>query len=360
MTASETGRRNPDLQGFMKRHGLFAGLIGVHSLAAMTTARFLGLAYDNTLMQSLATLFGVMIPLFLMILCVRTLLLMAVFERPARPLDAFVGKIRGVLVDPERMIGGAFALFCLVVFFDSFTYFKTVIPHVQPFDWDVAFAEFDRLLHFGYHPYELLKPLLGTPEMTTFINGVYHFWLFLTYFVLFLVCFSVTDQRRRMTFLLAFVLTWAIGGNLLAMAFSSAGPVYYQGLGFGETFVPLMDMLNRFNEVSPVWALNVQDLLWEGYLRDDRLAGGISAMPSMHLASSTLLALCGFAYARWAGLLLSLFTFLILLGSVHLGWHYAVDGYAGIILAILCWKLAARLSRHQPANAQEKAVETTL
>lgn len=31
---------------------------------------------------------------------------------------------------------------------------------------------------------------------------------------------------------------------------------------------------------------------------------------------------------------------MILVGSVHLAWHYAVDGYAAIALALTCWRLA--------------------
>jgi divalent metal cation (Fe/Co/Zn/Cd) transporter len=36
-------------------------------------------------------------------------------------------------------------------------------------------------------------------------------------------------------------------------------------------------------------------------------------------------------------LLLSIFAAIILLGSVHLGWHYALDSYAAIIGAWLVW-----------------------
>jgi hypothetical protein len=28
---------------------------------------------------------------------------------------------------------------------------------------------------------------------------------------------------------------------------------------------------------------------------------------------------------------------MILLGSVHLGWHYAIDAYAGILIAAAAW-----------------------
>jgi membrane-associated phospholipid phosphatase len=30
---------------------------------------------------------------------------------------------------------------------------------------------------------------------------------------------------------------------------------------------------------------------------------------------------------------------------VHLGWHYAVDGYAGLALAAACWWLAGFVAR---------------
>jgi hypothetical protein len=39
------------------------------------------------------------------------------------------------------------------------------------------------------------------------------------------------------------------------------------------------------------------------------------------------------------------FLALMLLGSVHLGWHYAIDGYAGIAGTIVLWWGCGRLLR---------------
>jgi hypothetical protein len=42
--------------------------------------------------------------------------------------------------------------------------------------------------------------------------------------------------------------------------------------------------------------------------------------------------------SRLLSLAFAVFGVAILIGSVHLGWHYAVDGYAAIIGALaICW-----------------------
>ncbi|RUW80014.1 hypothetical protein EOA30_41185, partial [Mesorhizobium sp. M8A.F.Ca.ET.059.01.1.1] len=46
------------------------------------------------------------------------------------------------------------------------------------------------------------------------------------------------------------------------------------------------------------------------------------------------------------GTLMWIFAVLIMLGSVVLGWHYAIDGYAGALIALAIWKITgAALSR---------------
>ena len=218
-----------------------------------------------------------------------------------------------------------------------------IIPALNEFSWDPLFAEVDRSLIGGHDPYSLLLSVTGTPFMTSVINAAYHFWLFLVYFIILLACFAKHDRPSGDTMLLAIALTFILGGNLMATIFSSAGPVYYGRLGYGDDFAPLMRTLNEFAETSPVWALNVQDTLWNTHAASGPISG-ISAMPSMHMASSTLLACYGFRYARWAGWLLTGFAVVILIGSVQLAWHYAIDSYAGAMLAIILWCVASRIT----------------
>jgi hypothetical protein len=79
-------------------------------------------------------------------------------------------------------------------------------------------------------------------------------------------------------------------------------------------------------------------------------------MPSLHVASAVLLALaCGrlnrrLATAMWAN------AALIWLGSVHLAWHYAIDGVLGGAIALAAWKTAdVALAERLPTRASVAA-----
>jgi hypothetical protein len=136
-------------------------------------------------------------------------------------------------------------------------------------------------------------------------------------------------------------------GNGFATWLSSAGPCYY-GLVVGQPdpYAPLMEYLRWANTHFPVWALDVQQMLWSDYEAGALAVGrGISAMPSLHVATSTLVLLLAWRYGRWARWSAGLFVSLILIGSVHLAWHYAIDGYLSLVLTLLIWKIAGSVAR---------------
>ena len=70
-------------------------------------------------------------------------------------------------------------------------------------------------------------------------------------------------------------------------------------------------------------------------------------MPSVHLAMATIFALLAFNVRKWLGWIFVGYAALIQVGSVILGWHYGVDGYAGILLAILIWFTVARVLKRR-------------
>jgi len=41
------------------------------------------------------------------------------------------------------------------------------------------------------------------------------------------------------------------------------------------------------------------------------------------------------------------FLMCIIIGSVHLAWHYTVDAYAGIIIAFVIWKASGAILKWQ-------------
>jgi PAP2 superfamily protein len=134
---------------------------------------------------------------------------------------------------------------------------------------------------------------------------------------------------------------------VLGTIFSSVGPAFYGRL-LGETdpYLPLMTYLREMSQLVPLWAIDTQDALWQSYISGHGMIAGISAMPSMHVGSSVLLALVTFAAGnRRLGWCLAVFAGIIFLGSIHLAWHYAIDGYAGVAVALFGWHVAGRLVR---------------
>ena len=65
---------------------------------------------------------------------------------------------------------------------------------------------------------------------------------------------------------------------------------------------------------------------------------GISAMPSIHVGAAVLFAILGWRTNWILGFGFTVYALLIQFGSVHLGWHYAIDGYFSAILAFVLWK----------------------
>jgi hypothetical protein len=93
---------------------------------------------------------------------------------------------------------------------------------------------------------------------------------------------------------------------------------------------------------SHVWyALGIQDF---PSLYNKLSPNPVAAMPSLHAAYATLMLI--FIYKlfgrRW-GLLAALYPFLIFVGTVYMGEHYAIDELAGIIYALVGYGLVSWL-----------------
>jgi membrane-associated phospholipid phosphatase len=328
----------------LRSHLLLAGLIAIYVAIATTLSRNFDLPVETGKVGVIALHFAKMVPQMVFLVLFWRLLHLSYVEKASDRIGALRADIRGFFSDRDRMTGGLIASALMVLVLMSFAQLKSLIPMIQPFAWDVDFAELDRVLHFGTDPYRIVHAVLGWNLSISFFTGMYNIWLFMAYFTLFGTCFMHPKRPARLQFLIAFLLVWAVGGNLLATVFSSAGPVYYAKLGLGDTFAPLFDTLQAHAATGMISVIETQDLLWRFYTASNSI-NAISAFPSMHVASTTLMALLGFQIARWIGISLTIFAAIIMVGSVLLGWHYAVDGYVGALLAVVGWKLSGWLIR---------------
>ncbi|WP_050407061.1 phosphatase PAP2 family protein [Massilia sp. NR 4-1] len=330
-----------ELRPVLRHHAWLLLLVALHCGAALALYLRYPAHYRNA-MQVEAFFSTLLIgPLFA--LCAYCLYVM-VYERPARLLQHLRQNLRRYL-RRERVLHALPVLLAMPWFACAFTLVKAAVPLLQPYAWDVRLAQLDAALHGGVQPWVWLQPLLGHPVLTAVVNLGYHLWFFIMFATLYWLAFSTHRPRLRMQFLLSFVLSWILLGNVLAICFSSVGPCYYAlVLGDHEPYAGLLNYLHAADRQIPVLALDVQQLLWQDYRQQLGVSGlSISAMPSMHVASATLLALLGWRLNRQAGLALSAFALLIMIGSVHLGWHYAIDGYVGAAGAVLIWLIVGAL-----------------
>lgn len=223
---------------------------------------------------------------------------------------------------------------------------KIMLPIAQPFWADAPLADLDALV-FGTDPWRLTHALLGWA--TPLIDQVYVTWAPIKLATLLaLLCSPSSDLKSRcLLSYFAIVATGAIGQYIL----SSAGPVFYAHLELGQRYAELP---------IPPLVEAARSYLWADYLREEgNIASGISAFPSLHVATALWVALvvrCYFPRLQAVGWVWFAF---ILVGSVHLGWHYVSDSLAGCAAAVLLWRLVPSiLSWQRPRGRMPAAAGT--
>lgn len=259
-------------------------------------------------------------------------------------------------------IRGSLNYVAICVFLSAMTSFKSLIPEINPFSWDPALANFDSMLHGGFAPWEIIQPLVGAPMISHTIDMVYRLWFIIMMIAVVWFIFLSNDEKLRKQFMITYVTAWAINGTILALFFSSVGPAFFSNI-YPEVNSPyqgLMTYLNTTNASHPLFALEAQKMLWQLYGSAELGAGGgISSMPSMHVSIAFLIFLvCWRTNSIAAKVIGGVFVLLILVGSIHLGWHYAIDGYLSIITTVMIWKLSSYLlsvSDHQYNKVPNKS-----
>lgn len=261
-------------------------------------------------------------------------------RRPSRKESWRV--LLGHWMGSRRVVGTLVVLVTLPLMLNVMYGLRLSLTHFQPFHMDVAFMRIDAWLHGGHQPWEILQPFVGSPTVTRWIDFVYVYGWF-TGWWLGMIWQTVHGREPiRSQFLLTFALAWILLGTGMATAMSSAGPVYFGRVtNLADPFEPLMTYLGTVNTLFPLRAIAIQEKLWTSYTE----WGGVSAMPSMHLSIVTTVVLAGVYSHRWLATILIPFLIVILIGSVHLGWHYAIDSYVGIGATVLLWWASGHIIR---------------
>ena len=124
------------------------------------------------------------------------------------------------------------------------------------------------------------------------------------------------------------------------------GPVYYGRVVAGpDPYAPLLQYLAAVDARYGLYASELQRILWKGYVSPASAPfyEGISAMPSLHVALPVLFALLAWRTHRGLFWATTAFAVIIFIGSIHLGWHYALDGYVAALGAAVIWWASGKL-----------------
>lgn len=250
-----------------------------------------------------------------------------------RPLQQVASR----LARPLQLVALPAVLFPL--FLGAYTWAKCSIPFAVGYGWERTWADADKLL-LGSDAWELAHaamPAAAAYSWTFFYAVV---WGFVLVFSGALIA-AFASRRHAATYFTAMMLSWLIGGIGFAYAIPAAGPVFAHlvdpalGARFATLRADLVAMLGEDNLV-----LLSQRYLAAGMKVKVALkGGGVSAMPSMHIATATVLVMAAWR-TRWVWPAIA-FLALTFFGSVYLGYHYAVDAPVASVIAIGCW-FAAR------------------
>lgn len=225
------------------------------------------------------------------------------------------------------------------VFTTGYTVAKSAIPLLVGYQWDGLWADLDHGL-FGQDPWRLTHAAIG-PAGTLLLGKAYSFLWGAGFALILPGMIFFARPANAIRAYSAMMITWFCGGVVGAAALSSAGPIFAELVDplLADRFAPLRHSLAALAPANDV-ILVTQDYLRQMHGIPLAVKGaGISAMPSMHLATAALFVFMARGTV-WRVPAIA-FWLVIWVGSVHFGYHYAVDGIVGALIASMAWKLTA-------------------
>ena len=227
--------------------------------------------------------------------------------------------------------------------FYAYGWIKLAMPIVHPVLFDQELWDLDQLLFLGMAPTVFFLDVLGNPLFLKAIDWSYANIFLASTIVASAYFLSDPSRRIRVAFSNGNSLLW-LAGVWLYMLFPSLGPAYR----FPEIWLAHGQVLGRTQYLQGVLMRNYQSVLNAARGADHgpiHLLMGIAAFPSLHVGFQMYV----FLWMRrlWTSgeVLFGIFAAAIFLGSMITGWHYLVDGLAGVVLALVCWWIFWRRAR---------------
>lgn len=234
-------------------------------------------------------------------------------------------------------IGSAlYAAAATIVLQCGFSILKSSIPFIVPFWADPYLETADEWL-LGQQAWRLLDVTL--PGWTAGALHVIYLvvWTVLAFATPTVIALTDEDRPRVGRAILLYLFCWIFLGNILATIFASVGPVFHDAVYGGDRYADLATALGHPDRLGDMVAATQAYLLGAYQSRSMAFGSGISAFPSIHVAIATMVAL--YAIERFpalmpVGVAYVLVTFFL---SIWTGYHYALDGYASILLIFVAW-----------------------
>lgn len=222
----------------------------------------------------------------------------------------------------------------------GYGWLKLVVPLYHARNFDAALWDLDQLLFFGFAPAVFFLDLFGTTGALRVVDWTYAYIFYASTIVAGAYFLSHPSSRIRVAFANGNAVLW-VAGAWLYFAVPSLGPAYR----FPDIWLAHSEALRRTQELQALLMRNWQNVFraWNGEPHGPiSIAFGIGAFPSLHVAFQTYV----FLWMRrlWISgeVLFGIFVFVIFLGSMITGWHYLVDGLAGLLLAYVCFRASFR------------------
>jgi hypothetical protein len=252
---------------------------------------------------------------------------------------------RGWITDTLRLIVGNSLLVGI------YSAIKLVVPLYHERLFDQELSQIDRALFGGHDPVIFLLGVFSNPKALWFFDAAYARIFFFSLQFAFIYFLSHPSRRLRMAFADGNMLLW-YAGAWLYLLLPSLGPAYV----FPDLWMASRDALPDSNHLHRLLMINYQNVLALrlGATAPVTFYYGVAAFPSLHVGLQMFIFLWMRRLWLSAQVVFGILTLLILLGSMITGWHYLIDGLAGIALAVICYTVAARAWR---VNAWERLIK---